>query len=168
MRSACLSCLLLFLMGCGTLVERTPFQPTDDLVTTTPRTLVEAGHSVVISPPAGAHFTLELQTVRETPRRGIPAQYYELLVTVACDGAVSWQADVHGIELVDDEGSTLSPSKILRRRPHLDAEDQTTSHLLIFDLPLSYQPRRIARVTIHWALVAPQHLPIRISSRLRR
>jgi len=172
MRSACLAWLLLvlmvFLVGCGTVVERTPFRPTDDLVTTTPRTLVEAGHSTVVSPPAGVRFTLQLEIVRETPDEDMPAQHYELAMTVTSEGDIPWEADVHGVELVDDEGSTLSPpSKILRRQPTSTA-GTTTSHLLIFYLPLSYQPRRIGRVTVHWMLVAAKHPPIRISSRFRR
>lgn len=157
-------------VGCGTVVDRTPFRPTDDLATTTPRALVEAGHAPVVSPPAGVRFALALEAVRETPREGAPGQHYELLVTVTCEGEVAWEADLDRIELVDDEGSTLRPSTIRRRLPDSAAPHAatTTSHVLIFDLPVSYRTRQIGRVTVHWVLVAPQRPPIRISSRFRR
>jgi len=180
------------LAGCATvLAERTPFRATDDLVTTTPRYLVEAGHSELVSPPAGVRFALELQAVRETPARGTPSQHYELLLTVtrrrtaaipgeaagipgkvaAVPGAaVPWEADVHGCELVDDEGVTLRPAQILRQTPAATSGQAliTTTHQLIFDLPLSYRPQRIGRLTVHWALVAPPRPPVRISSRFQR
>ena len=185
MRSACLAWFPPFLagwflvgcttvlVGCATvLAERTPFRATDDLVTTTPRYLSEAGHSELVSPPAGVRFALELQAVRETPARGTPSQRYELLLTVTRRQTkpTPWEADVHGCELVDDEGVTLRPAQILRQTPAATSGQAliTTTHQLIFDLPLSYRPQRIGRVTVHWALVAPPRPRIRISSRFQR
>ncbi|MHC5072728.1 MAG: hypothetical protein ACYTGO_19830 [Planctomycetota bacterium] len=163
MRSACPAWFPPFLVvwlltGCASvLAERTAFRATDDLVTTTPRYLVEAGHSELVSPPAGVRFALELQVVRETPARGTPSQRYEA-------------ADVQGCELVDDEGITLRPAQIFRKTPAATNEQAvvTTTHQLIFDLPLSYRPQRIATVTVHWALVAPSRPPVKISSRFQR
>jgi hypothetical protein len=166
MRSACLAWLALSLVGCGTVVDRTPFRADADLAATSPRELAEAGHSSVISPPAGVRFALELDAVRETPRQGIPSQHYELLLTVTNAGDVPWAADLDRIELVDDQGATLKPAEVLRRTAEAKTPG-TTSHLLIFDLPLSYEPRHIARVVVHWALVASGQTPIRIASRFR-
>ncbi len=173
MRSAC-PWLLLFLCGCSSVLERMPFHALDDLATTTPRNLAEAGHSETASTPAGVRFTLELQWVRETPPGGMASQRYELLLTVARDEtqgqATAWEPDVHGCTLVDDESHVFRSSQVLKQLPGVRGGEAviTTVHQLRFDLPLSYQPRRIARVTVHWVLVAPQHPPIRISSRFRR
>ncbi|MHC4853074.1 MAG: hypothetical protein ACYTF5_13755, partial [Planctomycetota bacterium] len=113
-----------------------------------------------------------------------PSQRYELLLTVtrsrtaaapgeaaATSGeATAWAADVQGCELVDDEGITLRPAQIFRKTPAATNEQAvvTTTHQLIFDLPLSYRPQRIATVTVHWALVAPSRPPVKISSRFQR
>lgn len=153
------------LAGCAAVVERTPFRATDDLVTTTPRYLAEAGHSTVVSPPPGVRFSLALEVVQESPRKGPPSQRYELTVTVTREG-LPWAADVHGVELVDDQGATLRPTQVLRQAS--PRNDPTTSHLLCFDLPVSYQARGVQRVTVHWALVAPGRPPVRVSSLFRR
>jgi hypothetical protein len=166
--SAWIGCLVLsplLLAGCGTVVERTAFRATDDLVTTTPKNLAEAGHSTVVMPPPGVRFTLELQAVRETPRKGPATQHFELVLTVTNEGRVPWAADVHGIEVVDYFGATFRPSQVLRRPPAKGTH--TTTHLLRFDLPVSYRPHHNLRVTVHWALVAPGR-KVRISSRFRR
>ena len=175
MRSACflgICCLLgCSFLGCGTVVERMPFRPTGDLATTTPRSLVEAGHSEAVSPPAGVRFTLQLEVVRETPREAPPTQHFELtlkLTQLPGPDAGPWQADLHGAELVDDEGRTFKASEVLRQEPTGTTAQARLDHSyrVIFDLPLFYEPRRITRATVHWALVAPPRR-IQISSRFR-
>ncbi len=176
MRSACFLGIC-FLWGCGTVVETTPFRPIGDLATTNPRSLVEAGHSTAVSPPPGVHFTLQLQVIRETPNKGPQTQHYELLLTLRQlpgPDAGQWQADLHGADLVDDEGRTLRASQVLRQpsETRFVPSRQTMtfdSYRVIFDLPLSYQPRRITRATVHWALVleaGSRRIPI--SSRFQR
>jgi len=152
-------------MGCGSVVDRTPFRPTDDLVTPSPRSLVETGHSSVVSPPQGVHFALTLAAVRETPRQGVPTQRYELQIAVTCQGDVPWKADVDQIELVDDVGTVLRPGGIARNPT--EAADGTTTYMVTFALPPSYRVREVTRVTVHWALVNPQRRAVRISSRFR-
>ncbi|MEE9126640.1 MAG: hypothetical protein V3U11_05830 [Planctomycetota bacterium] len=173
MRSACFLGIC-FLWGCGTVVETTPFRPIGDLATTNPRSLVEAGHSTAVSPPPGVHFTLQLQVIRETPNKGPQTQHYEMLLTVRQPGpdAGQWAADLHGADLVDDEGHTLRTSQVLRQPSEtrsVPGRRKMTfdSYRVIFDLPLSYQPRRVTRATVHWALAAGSGR-IPISSRFQR
>lgn len=180
MRSACFGWLVAWsgvLVACGT-VERTPFRASDDLVTATARNPRRDGHSLPVSLPTGIRFNLDLAAVRETPRKGVPAQRFELLLTVSCTGREVWAADVHNVELVDDEGLTLRPAQVLRRSSGTTGTSgtaPTTSHLLIFELPFSYRLRQIGRVTVHWALTesllsheSPRHPPLWISSSFRR
>ncbi len=173
MRSACFLGIC-FLWGCGTVVETTPFRPIGDLATTNPRSLVEAGHSTAVSPPPGVHFTLQLQVIRETPNKGPQTQHYEMLLTVRQPGpdAGQWAADLHGADLVDDEGHTLRASQVLRQPSETRSvpgrrKMAFDSYRVIFDLPLSYQPRRVTRATVHWALAAGSGR-IPISSRFQR
>ena len=169
---ACPWWIPLLLAGCSTVSERTPFRAVDDLRTTTPRHLAEAGHADVVLPPAGVRFALELEAVHETPRRGMASQRYELTLHVEQDPglAASWRPDVHGCRLVDDEGHTLAPAQI-HRQVGGDQEPGDASqsvHKIRFDLPLSYRVRQISRVTVHWSLIATGRKPARISSRFVR
>ena len=145
----------------------------DDLRTTTPRHLAEAGHADVVLPPSGVRFALELEAVRETPRRGIASQRYELTLRVEQDPglAVSWRPDVRACQLVDDEGHTLAPAPQILRQVGGDREPGDANHSVhkvTFELPLSYRIRQISRVTVHWSLIAPGRKPARISSRFVR
>ena len=114
---------------------------------------------------------MDLAFVQST-KPSTPTQHFEMILWVTRDEdcPIPWEADVHAVELVDDEGRTLRPARISRLRPrHQTAEAVVLStHKLEFNVPMAYRLRRIAYVTAHWTIVAESQPPTRISSRFRR